>query len=205
MLRRKEARAGAQASRFSFLGCESGTQIVELAATLPLLVVLVVGIFDFGTAFNLKQKLSNTAREAARFGSSQPTNDLPLGGGGAPASVVAVRDLVASSLTAAKVNDCGLTTAAAPSSNAAAPRQWTYTTGTGCPGNLVLTIDRGDGSFQATNTGASGPIYVISTHVTISYPYQWEFNRVIKLLVSGSAAAQGPSQISVDATVPNMD
>jgi Flp pilus assembly protein TadG len=203
MLRRKKARAGAHASRLASLGCESGQQIVELAVTLPLLVVLVVGIFDFGNAFNLKQKLTNTVREAARFGSNQPTNDLPLGGGPAPASVVAVRDLVASALTAAKVNDCGLATAAAPSSNAAAPRRWTYTTGTGCPGNLMLTIDRGDGLFPATV--GTDTIYVISTHVTISYPYQWEFNRVIKLLVSGAAAAQGPSQISVDATVPNMD
>ena len=44
-----------------------GTQLVELAVTLPLLVVMVVGIFDFGGAYNLKQKLNDTAREGARF------------------------------------------------------------------------------------------------------------------------------------------
>jgi len=32
----------------------------------------VVGIFDFGNAFNMKQKLTNAARDAARFGASQP-------------------------------------------------------------------------------------------------------------------------------------
>ena len=202
MLRRKEARAGARASRFSFLGCESGTQIVELAATLPLLVVLVVGIFDFGNAFNLKQKLSNTAREAARFGSTQPTSDL-TGTASPPPSIVSIRDLVDSSLKGAKVNDCGLSGVGAPAHPSTFT--WKYTaSGGGCPGSgLTLTIDRGDGSFPATV--GSDSIYVISTHVTISYPYQWEFNRVIKLLISGSAAAQGPSQISVDATVPNMD
>jgi TadE-like protein len=201
MLRRKQfGRAAARSGCFFFLGREDGTQLVELAVTLPLLVVLVVGIFDFGNAFNLKQKLTNVAREAARFGSSQPTGDL-TGVASPPLSIVAIRDLVDSSLKGAKVNDCGLAGVASPAHPSTLT--WKYTTGVGCPGNLVLTIDRGDGAFPATV--GSDTIYVISTHVTISYPYQWEFNRVIKLLVSGSAAAQGPSQIAVDATVPNMD
>src|SRR5205809_5457764 len=33
-----------------------GSQIVEFAVALPLLVVFVVGIFDFGNAFSLKHK-----------------------------------------------------------------------------------------------------------------------------------------------------
>ena len=54
--------------------------LIEFAVALPLLVVLVVGIFDFGGAFNLKQELNNAAREGARFGASQPTNDLSNSG-----------------------------------------------------------------------------------------------------------------------------
>ena len=50
---------------------------------LPLLVVFVVGIFDFGGAFNLKQMLNNIAREGARFASSLPTNDLDAAGNSA--------------------------------------------------------------------------------------------------------------------------
>ena len=46
------------------------SQIVEFAVALPLLLVLAVGIFDFGSAFNMKQKLTNAAREAARLGAS---------------------------------------------------------------------------------------------------------------------------------------
>jgi Flp pilus assembly protein TadG len=192
-------RSKVRASRFFSLGREDGTQLVELAVTLPLLVVMVVGIFDFGAAFNLKQKLNNVTREAARFGSSQPTSDLTAAG--TPPSVTAIRDLVDSYLTAAKVNDCGLATQAATHPSTLT---WKYTTGTGCPANLVLTIDRGNGSFQATGTGASGPIYLISTHVTISYPYKWQFNRVIGLLAPGASYA-GVSQIVTDAVVPNMD
>ena len=67
---------------------------------LPLLVVFVVGIFDFGGAFNLKQMLNNIAREGARFASSLPTNDLDAIG--TPPSVTAIRDLVVSHLQTAQ-------------------------------------------------------------------------------------------------------
>ena len=73
---------------------------------LPLLVVFVVGIFDFGGAFDLKQKLNNIAREGARFASSLPTTDLDAIG--TPPSITAIRDLVVSHLQAARLNDCGL-------------------------------------------------------------------------------------------------
>ncbi len=92
-------------------GAESeGSQIVEFAVALPLLLVLVVGIFDFGNAYNLKQRITNVAREASRMGSSQPTNDLS---NPSPASVIAIRDMVATSLQSSRVNNCGLGSAAA--------------------------------------------------------------------------------------------
>ena len=74
--------------------------LIEFAVALPLLVVLVVGIFDFGGAFNLKQELNNAVREGANFGASQPTNDLALT---KPPSVDAVRYLVASYLQASRI------------------------------------------------------------------------------------------------------
>jgi Flp pilus assembly protein TadG len=77
--------------------------LIEFAVALPLLVVLVIGIFDFGGAFNLKQELNNAVREGARFGASQPTNDLL--NSGTPPTVDAVRYLVASYLQAMRVND----------------------------------------------------------------------------------------------------
>ena len=55
-----------------------GAQIAEFAVALPLLMVFVVGIFDFGLAFGTKQKLANAAREGARVAANQPTTDLSL-------------------------------------------------------------------------------------------------------------------------------
>ena len=69
--------------------------LIELAIALPLLIVLVVGIFDFGGAYNLKQRLNNAVRDGARFASEQPTNDLGNGLAIAtPPTVDAVRVLV---------------------------------------------------------------------------------------------------------------
>ncbi len=36
----------------------AASQMAEFAVCLPLLIVVVVGIFDFGEAFNVKQKLN---------------------------------------------------------------------------------------------------------------------------------------------------
>jgi Flp pilus assembly protein TadG len=180
----------------AFLADTSGSQILEFAVALPLLVVFVVGIFDFSGAFNLKQKLSNTAREGTRFASSLPTNDLDAIG--TPQSVTAIRDLVDSHLQAGRLNDCGLATQAAVNGPA---MTWTYTAaGGGCAAPLVLKIERSY-SFQ-TVVGAN-TFNAISTRVTLQYPYSWHFNRVIQLLVPG-ATYMGVTQITTDATVPNM-
>ena len=188
------------------LGSTQASQLLEFAVALPLLVVFVVGIFDFGGAFNLKQKLNNAAREGARFGSSLPTNDLlsPAGACGAPSSVCAIRDLLDSYLLAGRVNDCSLSTQSATGS--AATMTWSYSaSGNACPGTLTLTIERAY-SFLETVTGGTGStsINVISTRITLSYPYKWHFNKVIQLLAPGASYA-GVTQISTDAIAPNMD
>ncbi len=78
---------------------------MEFAISVPLLVVLVVGIYDFAQAFNVKQKLNFAVKDGARFGATQPTNDLSQS---TPASVVAIRDLVDADLIAEGLDDCGL-------------------------------------------------------------------------------------------------
>jgi len=185
--------------RARFLATDAGaSQIAEFAVALPLLLVLVVGIFDFGNAFNMKQKLTNAARDAARFGASQPTNDLTQT---TPSSVLAIRDLVVNYLQTSKINDCGIGTAAATPAGGANPWQWSFTAT--CPGgnSVVLTVDRGH-IFASTVTTGGNPMSGIATNVTISYPYKWQFNRVIGLLVSG-ASYPANSQITVSSTLAN--
>ena len=46
---------------------ERGAALVEAAITVPLILVLCVGIFEFGRAFQTWQVLTNAAREGARM------------------------------------------------------------------------------------------------------------------------------------------
>jgi Flp pilus assembly protein TadG len=45
---------------------ENGTALMEAAFTLPILLLIAVGIFEFGRAFQTWQVLTNAAREGAR-------------------------------------------------------------------------------------------------------------------------------------------
>jgi uncharacterized protein (UPF0333 family) len=49
------------------MGSEEGQTLVEFALVLPILLVLVIGIFDFGSAFNSKNDLNFLANTAARY------------------------------------------------------------------------------------------------------------------------------------------
>lgn len=49
---------------------EEGASAVELALTLPILIAVMLAIFDFGQAWLIKQNLSMCSREGARLASS---------------------------------------------------------------------------------------------------------------------------------------
>jgi len=188
-------------SALSALHSTEASQLLEFAVALPLLMVFVVGIFDFGDAFNLKQKLNNAVREGARFASSLPTNDLSqVGACNAPTSVCAIRDLVDSHLLAGRINDCSLSTQS-PTWSAATMTGTYSASGNGCPGTLTLKVER-EYSFQTVIDGTT--FDVVSTRVSLSYPYRWHFNRVIQFVAPGASYA-GVTQISTDAIVSNMD
>ena len=178
-----------------------GMALAEFAVALPLLVILIYGIFDFGGAFNLKQKLDNATLEGARYASSLPTNDLDAAG--VPPTIDSVRLLVDSYLIAAGVNDCGLN-AVAGVAQAPPALSWTYTASTGgCPAPLTLTINRSDAILTPFGGTSPANINVICSRVTLTYGYQWQINHVIQLVAPG--ANFGLATITTDATVPNMD
>jgi Flp pilus assembly protein TadG len=156
---------------------ESAAQIVEFALSLPLLVVFVVGIFDFTGALSLKQKLTNAAREAARVAAADPANDL---NSTTPVSVSDAFQVVVNYLASEKVYDCGLSKNMTPTPPAGLT--WTSAALTGCPGGtgLQLTVNRGCITKQPINGNATD---VVNTCVTLKYPYTWRFNSIIKVLV----------------------
>jgi Flp pilus assembly protein TadG len=180
-----------------------GAEILEFAISLPLLIVVAVGVFDFGSAFVVKQKVGNVALTGARVASNQPTTDLSLAGAcGAPASICSVRDVVEANLVASKLNDCGLGAANGAGSG---PLSWTFTANAGCAGTLTLKIERG---YVYTATLPNPPFqanYTIEgTKVTLNYPYRWQFNRAAPLIAPG-ANYPATSQISSIAIMQNLN
>jgi Flp pilus assembly protein TadG len=142
--------------------------VVETALSLPLLVLFVVGVFDFSGAITLKQKLTNAAREGARVAASDPASDMFAA---VPAAVSDAGQVVDNYLLSEKINDCGLgpTLPATPTQSALT---WTYTSTGSCPGTgISIAINRG------CSTQENG-INLIGTCVTIKYAYKWQFNSV---------------------------
>lgn len=186
---RQGVSAGARFSR-----SVQGSQIAEFAIGLPFLMVLLVGIFDFGQAFNTKQNLNVAAREAARYAANQSTLDWSQGQN-AP-SIEATRNIVDSYLVNANLNDCALINKTPQYDPIKIT--WTYrSTGT-CPAQLKLTIQRAN-TFTMTN-GTT----VIATKVTISYPFQWHFRDVMRVLLPRSNYPGPIFHLTSDALVGNL-
>ena len=89
---------------------EKGAAILEFAIVLPLLVVFVVGIYDFSGAFNQKQKIAQAAQEGAILTGAQPTNDIATTNGN-PESLQPVVTAILNSLTGSGVIAKGACTA----------------------------------------------------------------------------------------------
>jgi Flp pilus assembly protein TadG len=173
---------------------DRASQLVEFAVALPLLVVFVVGIFDFSGAFTVKQKLTNAARDAARAAAADPISDL---GATLPVSVTDAFYTIDNFLIANQINDCGIglgnVTTPPPTAT------WKFSISgsalNGCPpAGLTIIINRGyyypsvgtvtPPTAQCTPQSASGQLAVISTCVSIQYGYQWKFGQAASLLGS---------------------
>jgi Flp pilus assembly protein TadG len=50
----------------SHLGCERGQALLETAFVLPIILLVSIGIFEFGRAYQTVQVMTNAAREGAR-------------------------------------------------------------------------------------------------------------------------------------------
>lgn len=182
-----------------------GSALLEFAITLPLLVVFVVGIYDFSGAFNQKQKIEQAAQEGAIIAGAQPMSDIQSSSSG-PASLLPVVTAVLNSLTGSGVvasGTCGLPVVSGPGTGTAG-LMWTYTIN-GCstsPDQLIITINRG----WVCGSGATcptGPPIAVGTIVTVQYPYHWRFNSVIQLLIPGANYA-ATTQVIESATVHNQ-
>lgn len=161
---------------------DRGAQIVEFAVALPLLVVFVVGIFDFSGAYTLKQKLTNVAASAARTAADDTSTDIQAS---LPVSVVDAFDVIQNYMRTNNMNMCGITSSSPP-----AGLTWTFTATNGAC-SLTIKINR---AYYYPVTGAAlpgincraqnpgGQLAVVGTCVSIQYAYPWRFRQAAALL-----------------------
>jgi hypothetical protein len=74
------ARHETNAGRARFRG-DDGAVLVEFALTLPILVMLLLGMFTGGYAYNQKLAITNGVREGSRFGATLPVASSTCGSG----------------------------------------------------------------------------------------------------------------------------
>jgi Flp pilus assembly protein TadG len=172
-----------------------GAALLEFAIVLPLLVVFVVGIFDFSGAFNQKQKIEQAAQEGAIIAGAQPMSDIASSNSN-PDSLQPVVTAVYNSLAASGVVPKGTCAPPVAPTHSGSNLKWTYKI-TPCPDDLTITIDRGWAS-------ASGSPAAVGTMVTVIYPYHWRFNSVIQLLFPGPSGYAAITQVTESATVHNQ-
>lgn len=187
------------------LNDSGGSQIAEFAVCVPLLTIFAVGIYDFSGAFTLKQKLASAAQEGALVAAAQSTYDLPapiVPIIPPPPSVQAIEKAIfldlqdQNVLPGAVLNTVGCGTSPTVTQT---NLKWIYQT-YNCNASalpLTITIDRGSISPLVGATGEK----IICSHVTVSYPYLWQFQNVISLVGGASAL---PMVLTVDAYAANQ-
>jgi Flp pilus assembly protein TadG len=87
------------------LRSERGAELIELAMALPILMLVVGGIVDFGFTFRAWQVITNAAREGARIGVLPQYSCTPAAGGDVERRVA---DYMASAGMAGHTVDAGI-------------------------------------------------------------------------------------------------
>jgi len=171
-----------------------GAALLEFAFALPVLLLMAAGVYDFGSVYTLKDKLTNAAREGARIATNQPpdlaSTQCVVNGTtyNAPCSVSLAMLTVQNYLSAAGITSCAINTNATSAGNFA----WAYSSASsGCGTNPIVTVER---NIQLSANGAT----TFATRVTVQYPFSWDLARV-----SGSSGIAGSFWISTNAVMQN--
>lgn len=177
--------------KLRLLGDSSGSQVVELALGLPLLLVLAVGVSQFGGAFNLKQELNNAAREGARVAASEAGTFGNLSNCSGGSCVAAVAESVSNYLqNAGVIPQCTFSTAGTSAGTFA----WTFTSSSGGTCSAAnLKVER-----AFTVSGGSH-----NTRVTLTYPNPYTMGGLLSLLSPGNTTNL-PASMTSDAIMPNI-
>jgi len=162
-----------------------GAEIAEAAAVLPLMFMMLLGIFWFGQAFSIYGAITRAAQDGARAGAAPYCTTCSSPNSAATNAVNAVNaDLLVSKLDSARIpalsstpffNACGAPTSCASVANS----------------NVCV-----QGPVLLTDTTSPGATPVCGVSVTFQYPFQFwlPFTSLNKQRILLTASAQVRSE-----------
>lgn len=169
-LRKKYQLKNAPAAIRYLASSQRGAEILEIAITLPIFLLMIIGIIDFGGAWAARDQIEGSARNGARASVAAFNDTTNPQCGGGPCSVQVAVDAAIAALNNANLPTCGMTDAGI---GAAGTFTWSDTAG--CPngGTFTITVNR---AFPVPDNSTGTPITVLTTQVTVSYPYTFKLN-----------------------------
>lgn len=149
---------------------EKGAELLELAFVLPFFLVMVIGIIDFGGAWAARDQVEGATRNGARVAVANFNDTTNPQCGGGPCSVQAAVDAVVSSLSNVGIPTCGMSSAGIAASGG--PFTWSDTAA--CPNGGTFSI-RVARAVPEVDSSSGTNVTVLSTQVTVNYPYSFRF------------------------------
>ncbi|HET6145123.1 MAG TPA: TadE/TadG family type IV pilus assembly protein [Candidatus Acidoferrales bacterium] len=150
---------------------EQGAELVELAFIVPFFLVMIIGIVDFGGAWAARDQVAGAAQAAARVSVNTFNDTTNPQCGGNPCTVQAAVNGVIASLNNAGVPTCGMDPANITAAGGAF--SWSDTASCGNGGTFTITVAR---AVPEVDTSSGTNTTVLTTQVTISYPYTLVIN-----------------------------
>jgi Flp pilus assembly protein TadG len=142
-----------------------GAEIAEAAAVMPVMFMVLLGIFWFGQAFSMYGTITRAAQDGARAGAAPHCTTCASGGA---SSSVNAYNAVEAALNAANLDASNARYPVAPPSVTACPSGTGSTT---CDGTASGTICVQTGiELSNTTAGATG---VCGVSVSFQYPFQF--------------------------------
>lgn len=158
---------------------EKGAELLELAFVLPFLLVMIIGIIDFGGAWAAKDEVEGAGRSGARVAVANFNDTTNPQCGGNPCSVQVAVNAIVQNIDAANLPDCGMNA----SGIAAAGPAFTWSDSAACPngGTFTITVAR---ALPTVDDSTGTDVNVLATQVTISYPYTLQLSMAGGLIFS---------------------
>lgn len=195
---------------------ERGQGTIEFAVLLPLFAVLLLGVLEFGTAFDHHVSLEYATREGARSGSALANGGGQLGCGAGqspkaatvdPLIIEAVQRILTSPgspIILSNVTQIRIYKSNASGGEAGPVNVWVYSPGAGpIPADSAEHLDFSPSStgWNACSRSNANPANVLGVSITYTYRYTTGLDQIMKLV----GGATGATLTFTDRTVMNLN